>query len=61
MTTQVVILRAAGSFASRFARLKNARKAFFNGLVSSNCPSAAPTMRPTLQLQPELSFARPLG
>ena len=36
MTTQVVILRAAGSFAPRFARLKNATKAFFNGLIASS-------------------------
>jgi hypothetical protein len=34
MTTSVVILRAAGGFASRFARLKNAWKAFFNALLS---------------------------
>jgi hypothetical protein len=30
MTTEVVILRAAGSFAPRFARLKNATMVFFN-------------------------------
>jgi hypothetical protein len=33
ITTQVVILRAAGSFAPRLARLKNATTAFFNGLI----------------------------
>ena len=32
MTTQVVILRAAGSFARRFARLTNATTAFVNGI-----------------------------
>ena len=33
MATQVVILRAVRSFAPHLARLKNATKAFFNGLL----------------------------
>ena len=34
MATQVVILRAVRSLAPHLARLKNATKAFFNGLLS---------------------------
>ena len=34
MATQVVILRAVRSLAPHWARLKNATKAFFNGLLA---------------------------
>ena len=34
MATQVVILRAVRSLAPHLARLKNATKAFFNGLLA---------------------------
>ena len=47
MATQVVILRAVRSLAPHLARLKNATKAFFNGLLAGNTASSCGAGVPT--------------
>ena len=44
MATQVVILRAVRSLAPHLARLKNATKAFFNGMQDPGFPPRFPVI-----------------